>query len=54
MLTSSFELQLESSGTVNPSPTGKFPDMYLTNNMATTFGIYGNENANFVVPGVPV
>ncbi|WVQ79541.1 hypothetical protein IAT38_001640 [Cryptococcus sp. DSM 104549] len=50
------QLQLESSGTVTPSPTGKFPDMYLTNNMATSQNIYaGSENnAAFVPPGVAV
>ncbi|ODO04956.1 hypothetical protein I350_05567 [Cryptococcus amylolentus CBS 6273] len=51
------EMQLETSGSTTPSPTGTFPDMYDSDdNMALTQNIYGGSalNAEFVVPGVAV
>ncbi|TYJ59091.1 hypothetical protein B9479_000080 [Cryptococcus floricola] len=51
------EMQLESSGSTTPSPTGTFPDMYTSDDdMALTQNIYGGSalNAEFVVPGVAV
>ncbi|ODN76865.1 hypothetical protein, variant 2 [Cryptococcus amylolentus CBS 6039] len=51
------EMQLESSGSTTPSPTGTFPDMYDSDDdMALTQNIYGGSalNAEFVVPGVAV
>ncbi|ODN97312.1 hypothetical protein L198_03875 [Cryptococcus wingfieldii CBS 7118] len=51
------EMQLESSGSTTPSPTGTFPDMYNSDDdMALTQNIYGGSalNAEFVVPGVAV
>ncbi|WVQ74453.1 hypothetical protein IAR50_004054 [Cryptococcus sp. DSM 104548] len=51
------EMQLDSSGSTTPSPTGTFPDMYTSSDdMALTQNIYGGSalNAEFVVPGVAV
>jgi hypothetical protein len=49
-----FQLDLTSSGSTVPSPTGRFPDMYMHDNAATWHNIYSDDNNKFKVPGIPV